>query len=369
MINKDRLVDKFLEYVKVDSESGNEAEICKLLVEEMKAIGMEVYTDNAGEKAESNGNNVYGYLKGDLDIDPILFSAHMDTVTPGNGVNPVIKNGVISSSGDTILGGDDKSGIAAVLEAIKTIKENDLSHGPIEVAFTIYEEGGLRGSKNLEYDKINSKKAFVLDSGGQIGKTIVQAPAQAKMIFKVIGKPAHAGLAPETGISAIQVASEAIHNMNLLRIDEETTANIGMFNGGQATNIVCPEVEVIAEARSLNNEKLKVQSEHMVKCFKDAAEKFGAKLECEVINMYPAFKVDTNEEIVKIVEKACEKLELDFETAPTGGGCDANIFNCKGITAVNLSTGMSKVHTLDEFIKIEDLEKITKLVLEIMLRK
>ena len=369
MINKDRLIDTFIEYVKIDSETLNEAKMVEKLVEEMKALGMEVWTDNAGEKIGSNGNNVYGYLKGDLDLEPLLFSAHMDTVTPGNNVKPVIKDGAIYSSGDTILGGDDKSGIVAVIESIRRIKEEKLSHGPIEVLFTICEEGGLKGSKNADYTALKSQKAFVLDSGDNAGKVVIKAPAQDKIVAKIKGKSAHAGVAPETGISAIQVAAEAIVNMKLLRIDEETTANIGMINGGVATNIVCPEVQIVAEARSLDNDKLKAQTAGMVEALNNAIEKFGATMELEVTHSYDAMNIKEEDEILSLAKGACERASLNFSTGSTGGGSDSNIFNSNGIKAVTLGTGMSKVHTVDEFITIDNLVNTAKLVLQIMLRK
>ncbi|MDU1442554.1 MAG: M20/M25/M40 family metallo-hydrolase [Clostridium cochlearium] len=369
MIKEERLLDKFLGYVQIDSESLNEKEMMETLIRDMKELGMEVSTDNTGEKVGSNGTSVYGYLKGDLDIEPILFSCHMDTVTPGIGVKPVIKDGVIYSSGDTILGGDDKSGIASVLEAIKTIKENNTPHGPIEVVFTICEEIGLKGSKNADYSKIKSKKAFILDSGGDVGKVIIKAPAQDKINVKVNGKAAHAGVAPEEGISAIQVAAEAISNMKLLRIDEETTANVGIIEGGKATNIVCPEVEIKAEARSINKDKLKKQTEHMVECFNKAAEKFGVTVDIDVTHSYDPVNLDVEDETVQIVKKACEEIGVNFQPAASGGGSDANVFNGNGIKAVNLATGMAKVHTTEEYITIENLNNTAKLVYQIMLRK
>ncbi|NOH16042.1 M20/M25/M40 family metallo-hydrolase [Clostridium cochlearium] len=369
MIKEERLLDKFLGYVQIDSESLNEKEMMETLIRDMKELGMEVSTDNTGEKVGSNGTSVYGYLKGDLDIEPILFSCHMDTVTPGIGVKPVIKDGVIYSSGDTILGGDDKSGIASVLEAIKTIKENNTPHGPIEVVFTICEEIGLKGSKNADYSKIKSKKAFILDSGGDVGKVIIKAPAQDKINVKVNGKAAHAGVAPEEGISAIQVAAEAISNMKLLRIDEETTANVGIIEGGKATNIVCPEVEIKAEARSINKDKLKKQTEHMVECFNKAAEKFGVTVDIDVTHSYDPVNLDVEDETVQIVKKVCEEIGVNFQPAASGGGSDANVFNGNGIKAVNLATGMAKVHTTEEYITIENLNNTAKLVYQIMLRK
>ena len=276
--------------------------------------------------------------------------------SPGRGIKPIIKDGVVYSDGTTILGGDDKAGIAAIMEALEIIKEKNIPHGDIEISFSIYEEGGLHGAKNLDYSKIKSKLGFVFDSGGQPGHIAVQGPGQNKIDVKFIGKEAHAGVAPENGISAIQMASEAISNMKLLRIDEETTANIGSIKGGEATNIVTPIVEVVAESRSLDGEKLKVQTDHMVKCCKDAADKFGGQVEIKVSNVYTEFKVDKEDEIVKMVIKACHNLGLDPITTTTGGGSDTNVFNQKGIQAVNLGMGGRRAHTLEEHVYIEELE-------------
>lgn len=368
MINEERVLKHFLELVQIDSESGQEEEFAGVLVKELQDLGLQVWTDNAGEKVGATGNNVYGYLPGDLDIEPLLFSSHMDTVVPGNGIKPVIKDNVIYSSGDTILASDDKSGVVAILEALRVIKEKKCSHGPIEVVFTISEEVGLKGSKNLEYNKLKSKKAYVLDSSGDVGKIIRQAPAQNKLIFKVIGKSAHAGVAPEEGISAIQVAAEAVSKMKLLRIDEETTANIGSFKGGVATNIVCPEVEIVAETRSLDNEKVEAQTNHMIRCFQDAAKKFGAKVEYEVDKMYQGYTIPDDDMLVALVKKACDNLEIKANPTSSGGGSDANIYNGNGIQAVNLGTGMSKVHTVEEYITLENLFNCAKLTLDLMLR-
>lgn len=369
MINKDRLVKEFIKYVKIDSETGNEGEFTSFIVEELKALGAEVWTDNAGEKINSNGNNVYAWIDGNIDKESILFSSHMDTVKIGKDIQPVIKDDIIYSSGDTILGSDDKSGISAVIEALKVIKENNISHRPIEIVFTISEEGGLKGSKNLDFKRIKSKLAYVLDSSGDVGNIIVQGPGQYKLHVKVIGKKAHAGLAPESGISAIQVAAEAVSKMSLLRIDEETTANIGSFIGDSATNIVCPEVKIVAEARSLNEIKLEKQTNHMINCFEEAAKNNNTEIEYKSSLIYKPFKINDDEDIIKLAEKACEKLNIKSNKTSTGGGSDANNFNCNGIKAVNLATGMTKVHTNDEYIKIENLVKTSMLVLELMMAK
>jgi tripeptide aminopeptidase len=290
----------------------------------------------------------------------------MDTVSPGKGIKPVIKDGVIYSDGTTVLGGDDKAGIAAILEAIETVIEKGIPHGDIEVVFSIYEEGGLYGAKNLDYTKLKAKKGFVLDSGGNPGEIIIQGPAQNKIYAKFIGKEAHAGVAPENGISAIQMAAEAISNMKLLRIDEETTANIGVISGGEATNIVTKEVKIQGEARSLSDEKLQKQTEHMVKCCEEAAQKFGGRVEVEVDHSYGAFKVEEDAEIVQKVKEACRNIGLEPYTTSSGGGSDTNILNANGIVAVNLGIGERKPHTVEEHIHIKDLENAARLVLEII---
>ena len=189
MINKERVLERFLKYIQIDSPTRNEKEMAEYLKKEIEEMGLEVTMDQAGEKVTSNAGNLIVKVKGNTDGETILFSSHMDTVSPGEGIKPVIKDGVIYSDKTTVLGSDDKAGIAAILEAIQTVKEKDIPHGDIEVALTIYEENGLKGSKNLDYSKIEAKTGFVLDSGGDPGEIVVAGPAQNVMDIKFIGKP------------------------------------------------------------------------------------------------------------------------------------------------------------------------------------
>lgn len=366
MINEKRLLERFLKYVQIDSPTMEERDFALALKSELEELGMEVRMDDAGEKVGSNSGNLIGYLKGTSEGEGILFSAHMDTVSPGRGIKPQINEGTIYSDGTTILGGDDKAGIAAIVEGIQSIRENKIPHGDIEVAFTIFEEGGLFGSKNLDYSSIRAKNGFVLDSGGDPGTIIVQGPAQNKIDARFIGKEAHAGVAPETGISAIQMAGEAISKMRLLRVDEETTANIGSIKAEGPTNIVPKIVEFSAEARSLSDEKLNEQSDHMVRCCQEAAEKFGGSVEVNVETAYGAFKIDDDHPLVNVVKKACGELDIPAMTTKSGGGSDTNIFNANGIAAINLGIGERKPHTLEEHLHIRDLENSARLVIEII---
>lgn len=366
MINKERVLKRFLEYVQIDSESRNEKKFAHRLIDDLKEIGLEVYTDNAYELVDGTTGNVVARLDGNRDGEPVLFSCHMDTVTPGNGVRPVVEDGIIKTDGTTILGGDDKAGIASVIEALTSIKEDNNSYPTIEIVFSIAEEIGLYGAKALDVSKIKAKNAYVLDSGGEIGGIVIKGPAQDKIIVEIKGKPAHAGVCPEAGISAIQIASKAIDSMKLLRIDENTTANIGKINGGIATNVVCPKVLIEAEARSTVIESLNKQTAHMVEVFENVAKEFGGEVDIQVERLYGEFVVDENDYIVEKAKKACENLGYDVRTVSTGGGSDTNILNGKGIKAVNLAIGERKPHTLEETYCVDDLVKVSSLIKEII---
>lgn len=365
-MNRDRLIDHFIESVKIHSESGNEKNFAEFVIRDLKALGFDVMIDNAGEKSFSNTGNIIAKIKGTLPVTPIFFCAHMDTVKPGIHVNPIIKDDIIYSDGSTILGGDDKAGISAILEALRHIRENDIPHGDIEVIFTICEEVGLLGSTNLNTSFIASKMGFILDSSGDVGTVIVQGPAQTKIHAIIKGRAAHAGLSPELGISAIQVAAKAITDMKLLRIDEETTANIGTIQGGIATNIVCETLEMKLEARSLIKEKLDIQTKHMVDCINDACKEFSATCDVNVELCYPEFKVDKDNQILKITESAMKNIGVAYKPTSTGGGSDTNIFNNNGLQAVTLGIGMSNCHSTSEYISIENLVKSAELVVALI---
>jgi tripeptide aminopeptidase len=361
-VNQERLVTHLCELIKVDSESGNEKQIADLISQQLTELGFSV-SKLAVPEHVSNGYNIYAKLPGTLP-DSVVFSCHMDTVEPGIGIEPVIDGDIIRSKGETILGADDKSGIAALFEAVRAAQEAGLAHKTIEIAFTVYEEGGLLGSQHFDMSAIESNKAIVLDTGGPIGTIVNAAPGQQRIVAVVKGRPAHAGLAPEEGINAAQVIADAISNMKLLRIDHETTANIGIIAGGMATNIVMPEAKVVAEARSLNGAKLDAQVKHMIETFEKSAKTFGAEVEIESTRAYNAFVIEEEHPHIQDVKSAFVNIGLTPQTKGTGGGSDANNFNEKGLTTINISTGMSKVHTTEEFIAISDMVKVTDFIIE-----
>ena len=363
MINKERLLATFLEYVQIDSESRKEADFAARVAEDLRAIGCEVSFDGAAEKTGSNTGNLYATLPGNTEGEALVFSAHMDTVVPGIGVKPVVENGVIRSSGDTVLGSDDKSGIAAVVEAMRTVVEKNLPHPTLQAVFTVCEEVGLLGSKTVEQEKLAGKTLFVLDSDGDAGNVVAAAPGQYKLRATVHGRRAHAGVAPQEGISAILTLCEAIANMKQLRIDEETTANIGSIHAEFPTNIVSDRAEMFAECRSRNNDKLEAQAKHMMDCLQTACDKYGATLEASLTKSYCAYSFTEKDAIVQKVAAACDKIGVPVKLIASGGGSDANVFNGMGIDAVDIGTGMSKFHTTEEFITVENLENTSRLVL------
>ncbi|WP_138753430.1 M20/M25/M40 family metallo-hydrolase [Paenibacillus sinopodophylli] len=370
MIAKDRLVKEFMELVQVDSETKHEQEISRVLKQKFEALGLRVSEDDAADKTGHGAGNMFVIWEAEgaaSKAPTILFTCHMDTVTPGTGIKPQLdEDGYIRSDGTTILGADDKAGIAAIFEAVRVVQEQALPHGRIQFVITVGEESGLLGARAMDASKLEAKFGYALDSNGAIGDIAVGAPTQARVTIKMYGRSAHAGVNPEDGISAIQVASKAIARMPLGRIDDETTANIGRFEGGGATNIVCDFVKLDAEARSLVQHKLDNQIEAMRKAVESAAEEFGARGELASEIIYPAYQHDDEDAVVQLAKKAIIAIGCTPRTFHSGGGSDANIFNGLGIPTVNLAVGYEHIHTTKEQIKVEDLVKTTELVVEII---
>ena len=367
MINRKRLLDEFFELIRIDSPTKNEREIADILKNRLENMGLEVTEDSTGELIGGNCGNVFAYLKGNLpEVPTVLFSAHMDTVDPCLNIEPVLHEGIITSAGPTILGADDKSGIAPILEALKTILENKVPHGDIQVIFSVAEEGGLNGAKNLDKALLKADFGFVLDCVGGPGEIILAAPGQDRINVTINGRSAHAGFAPEEGISSILVAAKAIANMPTGRIDEETTANIGTIQGGRATNIIADKVEIACEARSRDLEKLESQTSQMCIAFKRYAEEMGAMANLEVVRLYDPFTLMEKSQVAVIASQAAKSIELRATFGTTGGGSDANYYNRYGIPCVVLGTGMQKPHTTQESIKQEDLNRTAELIVGII---
>jgi tripeptide aminopeptidase len=373
MIEKQRMTEHVMDLIRIDSLSRKERDVGLKLKKEMEEMGGECFFDDADRNVHANVGNLIVKLEGNrTSAPPFFLSAHMDTVGPGEGIRPRIERGIIKSDGTTILGSDDKSGLAVIVEVLRTLKEKNLPHGNIEIAFTICEEIGLLGAKHIDIRNFRSKYGIVLDSSSP-SHLVVKCPSAEKLEFKVHGLEAHAGVCPEKGISAIKVASEAISNMKLGRIDFETTANIGVIRGGLAANIIPNYVHIIGEARSHNEEKLSNQVEHMRKCVQDAVNNYrlthegktyGARAEEFTERTYDRMEVSSESTITKLVNEAVRNLEYDIELIASGGGCDANFFNKKGIDCVNLGTGMKEIHTVNEYLVLKEFYRAADILLE-----
>ncbi|WP_340001958.1 M20/M25/M40 family metallo-hydrolase [Oceanobacillus sp. FSL K6-0127] len=366
-VNQERLVEEFIELVKIDSETKFETEIAEVLKDKFTNLGVEVYEDGSKDMTGHGAGNLICTIKGNVEgADTIYFTSHMDTVVPGRGIQPSIKDGYITSDGTTILGADDKAGLAAMLESIRVIKENNIQHGDIQFVITVGEESGLVGAKELDRSRIKAKYGYALDSDGEVGDIVVAAPTQAKVFAVIKGKTAHAGLEPEKGISAITLAAKAISKMPLGRIDEETTANIGRFEGGKQTNIVVDHVEILAEARSLVPEKMEAQVAKMKEAFENTAAEYGGSAEVNVKVMYPGFNQRAGDQVVEVARQAAESIGRESKLLKSGGGSDANVIAGFGIPTVNLAVGYEGIHTTNERIAVADLVKVAELVTAII---
>jgi len=364
------LLDYFISLVKIDSESKQEKDLACKLKSDLEKLGATVRFDAANEKTGGNTGNLIASFPGTRNSKPVLLCAHMDTVVPGKGINPVVSDGVIKSDGTTVLGADDKSGIAQIIWGIKELLDNNEPIPPIEILFTISEEIGLLGAKNCDYSLLTAKQCYTFDSH-EVGTIMNGAPSQNNVNITVQGKKAHAGVEPEKGLNAISIAAEAIVKSPMGRIDAETTCNLGIISGGVATNIVPDSVEIKGEVRSHNEEKLDKVTSEICDTFNRIASRHNingnqARAECRVEKSYATFYVEENDPLVSLARQASQNLKLPDIVHRGGGGSDANILNQHGIKTVVIGTGMDNVHTLQEFITISSLENGTLWVKELL---
>lgn len=367
MVNADRLLGEFLELVQIDSVSGRERPVCDILKGRLESLGLRVVEDGAGWSRPDAAGNIVARLAGTVSGPHLLFCAHMDTVEPGSGIKPVVgKDGVVRSEGETVLAADDKAGIASIMEALRVIREQKIEHSNISIAFTVCEETGLLGAKGLDAS-LQADFGFVLDSTGPPGQIVVRAPSQDKITATIHGKAAHAGVNPEKGINAIYVAAQAIAAMTVGRIDQETTANIGIISGGKAINIVPDSVYLEGEVRSLESARRVENTNLICRILEETAHKSQTRADIEVELLYDGFSFPTEAPVVQLAQRAMRRRGLEAVLTQSGGGSDANILNARGIPTVNLATGMENVHTTDEQIAVSDMVTMAELVLQLVL--
>lgn len=367
MIDQDRLFRLFEHLCLIDAPPLGERECVEWTKAYLENIGMEVWEDSAGEKIGGNANNLIAKLPGTLPNAPsIFFSAHFDTVEPTKGLEIELRNGVYCSASDTILGADDKAGMAPAIEAVHAIAEAEVPRGDIYLIFSCAEEIGLVGAFACGIQDLDVDFGYVFDTGPPVGSFVNLVGHHDKLDVRVIGKSAHAGKHPEEGINAIHVASVAMANMKIGRIDEETTSNVGIISGGTARNVVPAEARLMCEARSFSKQKLDAQTRHMKERFESAAREFGAKVEIKHDTAYEGYHVPEDSRVVRTALAAAKNIGFDFPLRTTLGGSDANAYNAKGVPTIVCGTGMEEVHTHDEHVSQRDLVDLARLAIEIV---
>mgnify|MGYP000557281409 FL=1 len=351
----DRMIAQFMEMVRIPSESGNEAEMISYLKKEFEALGGEAETDDYG-------NLVARFpARGCEGKEPILLSCHADTVKPGVGIEPVLADGVIRSKGDTILAADDKAGIAEMLEALRIAEVRP----PVEVAISRQEEVGLLGVKNLDYGKLTAKKGFLLDND-TLDTIVIGGPSYFAIDVAITGRAAHAGMEPEKGISAIVAAAKAISALRLGRLDEETTANVGVIEGGIIRNGVPDRASFLAECRSLTHEKADALAKEMVDIIEREVRAVGAEVKIEVNNLCRAVDIPEDSWTVETAKKALKTAGVDATTTFITGFTDASIYNNEGIEMAVVGIGARLEHSTEEHIYVADMEKALTMVVELL---
>ena len=373
MVNKERLAETFKFLAEIDSISKEEGILAGKIREILVSMGAETMVDDAGEQIGGDTGNLIAKFKGNAKVPPLLLNAHMDTVEPGRGVTAVLKNGTFTSDGSTILGADDKSAIAILLETLYILMENNLTHGPLEVVFTVCEEIGLLGAKHLDFNLLTATYGFAVDATDTEG-IVTRAPSANHLEFEIHGKDAHAGAAPEKGINAILLAGKAIAGLEMGRIDHETTCNIGIIEGGIATNIIPNLVKVKGEARSHNEDKLNEITDRIATSFKKVIEEYKVKdtngelprVDIRIEKDFSRTDIPLDHPVVVLADQAAENLGRKMKTKTSGGGADANVFFEKGILTGVLGTGMRDMHTVRESVNLDDMVRTVELLLEII---
>ena len=373
-IHRERLAKTFINLCEIDSPSRSERRVADYLKGLFEELGADsVMEDNSHEQTGADCGNLIVRFAGNVVKEPIFFACHMDTVEPGVGVKVLRSGDTFTSRGNTILGSDDKSGITAVIELIRVVKESHMDHGPIEILLTTCEEIGLLGAKHFDHRLLHAKSGYALDSSG-IDKVIVGAPAANHLKIEVYGIAAHAGLNPEQGVSALCLAARAIAELRLGRLDEQSTANFGLIQGGVATNIVPDLITIEGEVRSHSPEKLDAYTKEIESTFQNVVKGWSAQIggtkqpsvEVSVAKDYPVMRLDDEDQVIKRVKAAAQILEREIDFQVAGGGSDANIFNSYGLQTAIIATGMTNVHTVDESLDLNDLYSLTELLLAIV---
>lgn len=368
MIRKERVTETFVELAKMDAPSLEERQMADVMKKKLEALGFQVEEDDAGEKIGGNAGNLYAYRWGELAGEPILFSGHMDTVEPGRGKCPVIcEDGRITSDGTTVLGADDLAGVTSILEALESLKEEGRPTRSLELLISVAEERHLLGSDVFDYGKVRSKEAYVLDLEAPVGMAAYKAPSLAVFQAEFFGKSAHAGFNPQDGIHAVAMASMAVSRMKLGWAGEETTVNVSKIQGGMpSTNVVPDHCMIQGEVRSSSHETLLKELESIQQIFTEAAEAYGGTVKTEITHRFRGYETDLSHPVAKRWEKACRAKGVEPQWRGTFGGSDLNHFVDHGIEGLVVGSAMYRVHSKDEFTRVEDMVRNAEILEDLM---
>jgi tripeptide aminopeptidase len=366
-VPNDEIVSLFTELAALPSPPGEERVVADRVATYLRDLGLEVTEDDAGPKIGSNAGNLYTRLEPtDGAGTPLFFCAHLDTVPPEGAIEPVIEDGVIRNAAGTILGADDKSAVVVMLEAVRRVLSENRPHGGIELLFTPKEEVGLHGAAAFDHEQLEAKVGYVYDQAAPIGEVVLGAPYAHSMEVRIHGRASHSGMYPEEGRSAIAAAAKAIADFKLGRIDEESSANVGIIHGGTAGNIIPEWCTFLAEARSHDPQKLADLVREMLEAVTFAAGLEDCQVETEVHKSYSGYRFKRDDFVVRLARSALERTGYEPTFTLSGGAADANVFNDRGLACVNLANGMAEIHTPDEHIAVADLERMVDVTLALV---
>lgn len=369
MIDSNRIKGTFLALTEIDSPSLDERKMADYVKDRFEKIGITLIEDDSCGKINGTAGNLYAYVEGDVQKEPILLSAHLDTVAPAYGKKAIVHpNGRITSDGTTVLGSDDLAGVTSILEAVTYIKEYKIPHRSFEILFTAGEELYCKGAAAFDYSKVRSKAAYVLDLSGPIGEAAYAAPSIISFQVMIHGKASHAGFQPEAGIHAMQAGCSAVARLKLGRIDEETTANVGIFKSGEGTNIIPEWCHASGEVRSLKHEKAMFQIQKIREVFEEEAKKLGAEVTWKQEIHIEAYETPIDSIVVQEYASACKELGITSTFVKTFGGSDNNVFARQGIKGLVVTTAMNQVHSCEEYTELAEMTRSAEIVAALLRR-
>lgn len=345
------MIQQFINMAKISSPSRNERKMADYVIQQFQALGYCVIEDNAGEKINGNTGNLIVTVPGNKKI--VLLSAHLDTVVPCEKIHVIHENNKIYTDKTSVLGGDDKLGVAIILNLVKNLKGKN--HPTLKIVISVCEEQGLQGASVLDPKYLEGVDfGYVLDGGDDLGVVTHQAPYRIAGELIVEGKEAHAGLAPEQGINALMVAAEALTKINVGRIDYNTTSNIGIVQGGLAQNIVMKEVRMLYETRSVEQTKIQQQQQLVTQAFLETCQKHQAQFKHTLKQVTTGYTITSDATSIQYYRQACNELNVPFKMEASGGASDANIYNAYGVESLVISVGMRNVHTVEEYVNVDE---------------